>query len=95
MTMLEMSITYRAGAEVLRLRIRELRQARQRQSDPEEIFRLTRRIAELEPLLREAQLRPDPPAPVPSPATKASILLRGLPCPSAILPFLNLSYGVA
>ncbi len=55
MTMLEMSITYRAGAEVLRLRIRELRQARQRQSDPEEIFRLTRRIAELEPLLREAR----------------------------------------
>lgn len=55
MTMLEMSVTYRAGAEVLRLRIRELRQARQRQSDPEEIFRLTRRIAELEPLLREAR----------------------------------------
>jgi hypothetical protein len=55
MTMLEMSITYRAGAEALRLRIRELRQARQRQSDPEEIFRLTRRIAELEPLLREAR----------------------------------------
>lgn len=55
MTMLEMSVTYRTGAEALRLRIRELKQKRQSQSDPEEIFRLTRRIAELEPLLREAR----------------------------------------
>ncbi|WP_369283163.1 hypothetical protein [Oscillibacter sp. GMB15532] len=55
MTMLEMSVTYRAGADALRLRIRELRQARQGESDPGKIFRLTRRIAELEPLLREAR----------------------------------------
>ncbi|WP_312636200.1 hypothetical protein [Oscillibacter sp.] len=55
MTLIEMSVTYRAGAEALRLRIWELKQKRQRQADPEEIFRLTRRIAELEPLLREAR----------------------------------------
>ena len=55
MTLIEMSVTYRAGAEALRLRIRELKQKQQSQSDPEEIFRLTRRIAELEPLLREAR----------------------------------------
>lgn len=55
MTMLELSVTYHAQADVLRLRIRELKQMWQGQADPEEIFRLTRRIAELEPLLREAR----------------------------------------
>lgn len=55
MKLVEMSVTYRVGAEALRQRIWELKQTRQRQSDPEEIFRLTRRIAELEPLLREAR----------------------------------------
>lgn len=55
MTMLELSVTYHAQADVLRLRIRELKEMRQGQADPEEIFRLTRRIAELEPLLREAR----------------------------------------
>ncbi len=55
MTMLELSVTYHAQADVLRLRIRELKQMRQGQADPEEIFRLRRRIAELEPLLREAR----------------------------------------
>lgn len=55
MTMLELSVTYHAQADVLRLRIRELKEMRQGQADPEEIFRLTRSIAELEPLLREAR----------------------------------------
>ncbi|WP_312940208.1 hypothetical protein [Oscillibacter sp.] len=55
MKLVEMSVTYRVGAEALRQRIWELKQTRQGQSDPEEIFRLTRRIAELEPLLREAR----------------------------------------
>ncbi|WP_294856561.1 hypothetical protein [uncultured Oscillibacter sp.] len=55
MTLIEMSVTYRAGADALRLRIWELKQKRQGQADPVEIFRLTRRIAELEPLLREAR----------------------------------------
>ena len=55
MKLIELSVTYRAGAEALRLRIRELRAERRDQTDPEELRRLTRRIAELEPLLREAR----------------------------------------
>lgn len=55
MTLKELSVTYRSGAEALRRRIRELRQARRESRDPEEIRCLTRRIAELDPLLREAR----------------------------------------
>ena len=53
MTLAELSLTYRAAAVPLRSRLRELRQALQRTADPEEIWHLKRRIAELTPLLTE------------------------------------------
>ena len=55
MTLLEMSVTYTASAEVLRQRIRELRLALRQQEDPEEGQRLRRRIADLTPLLQETR----------------------------------------
>lgn len=55
MKLIELSVTYRAGAEALYRRVRELREERDRRTDPEEVRRLDRRIAELEPLLREAR----------------------------------------
>ena len=54
-TLMELSVTYRASAEALCGRIAELRVERKRQTDPEAAYRLDRRIAELEPLLREAR----------------------------------------
>ena len=55
MMLMELSITYRTSAQMLRQRIGELREERRGRTDPEEIGRLTRRIVELEPLLREAR----------------------------------------
>lgn len=55
MKLIELSVTYRAGAEALHRRIRELREEKRSRTDPEELRRLDRRIAELEPLLREAR----------------------------------------
>ncbi|MEA4942094.1 hypothetical protein SDC9_140817 [bioreactor metagenome] len=55
MMLMELSITYRTSAQMLRQRIGELREERRGRTDPEEIRRLTRRIVELEPLLREAR----------------------------------------
>lgn len=55
MMLTELSVTYQASARTLRQRIGELREERGRRTDPEEIRRLTRRIVELEPLLREAR----------------------------------------
>lgn len=55
MMLMELSITYRTSAQMLRQRIGELREERGRRTDPEEIRRLDRRIVELEPLLREAR----------------------------------------
>lgn len=53
MTLQELSIGYRQAAVPLRLRLRELRLALAQAEDPEEIFRLKRRIAELTPMLTQ------------------------------------------
>jgi len=55
MMLMELSLTYRTSAQILRQRIGELREEKGRQTDPEKIRRLNRRIVELEPLLREAR----------------------------------------
>ena len=47
MTLKELSLCYEAAAVPLRARLRELRQALQQTDDPEEIWHLKRRIAEL------------------------------------------------
>lgn len=54
MTLLQIGAEYRAAAEPLRQRLKELRAALKTARDPEEIWRLKRRIAELSPLLTEA-----------------------------------------
>ena len=53
MTLLEISAGYRAAAVPLRLRLRELRQALAKAQDPEEIWHIKRRIAELTPMLTQ------------------------------------------
>ena len=53
MTLTELSKCYEAAAVPLRLRLRELRLKLAKEQDPEEIWRLKRRIAELTPLLTE------------------------------------------
>ena len=53
MTLLELSKEYQNSAVRLRTRMAELRQAVQRQTDPEAVRRLQRRMAELTPLLLE------------------------------------------
>ena len=53
MTLSELSLCYEAAAQPLRARLRELRQALERTDDPEEIWHIKRRIAELTPLLTE------------------------------------------
>ena len=53
MTLPELSECYKAAAVPLRTRLRELRRALQQARDPEEIWHLKRRIAELTPLLTE------------------------------------------
>ncbi len=53
MTMRELSDSYRAAAQPLRVRLRELRQALAKAQDPEEIWHLKRRIAELTPMLTQ------------------------------------------
>ena len=53
MTLQQIASGYREAAGPLRRRLRELRQALKTASDPEEIFRLKRRIAELTPMLSE------------------------------------------
>ncbi len=52
-TMAEIAGGYRLAAVPLRCRLRQLRQALKTAEDPEEIFRLKRRIAELTPMLTE------------------------------------------
>lgn len=54
MTLEEISRAYAAGAEPLRKRLRELRQALAEETDPEQIWHLKRRIAELTPILTQA-----------------------------------------
>lgn len=53
MTLYELSFTYENSAELLRVRLRELRRAEQASRSREERLRLRRRIAELDPMLRE------------------------------------------
>ena len=53
MTLSELSLCYEAAAKPLRARLRELRQALERTDDPEEIWHIKRRIAELTPILTQ------------------------------------------
>ncbi len=53
MTLQELSREYEAAARPLRLRLRQLRQALQQTEDPEERWRLQRRIGELTPILTQ------------------------------------------
>lgn len=53
MTLAQLSGEYEASAALLRVRIRELRQAIRLEADPEARFRLRRRVAELSPMLTQ------------------------------------------
>ena len=53
MTLPELSVSYEAAAVPLRVRLRELRNALAVSDDPEEIWHLKRRIAELTPMLTQ------------------------------------------
>ena len=53
MTLKEMSGDYRAAAVPLRARLRELRKELALETDPEKIWHLKRRIAELTPMLTQ------------------------------------------
>lgn len=53
MTLQELSREYEAAARPLCLRLRQLRQALQQTEDPEERWRLQRRIGELTPILTQ------------------------------------------
>ncbi len=53
MTLQELSRGYEEAAVPLRRRLRELRQMLEKATDPEEIWHIKRRIAELTPMLTE------------------------------------------
>lgn len=53
MTLLELSREYEAGAALLRQRLHELRKLLEQAEDPEEIWHIKRRIAELSPMLTQ------------------------------------------
>ena len=53
MTLAELSECYEAAAVPLRARLRELRKMLETAQDPEEIFHIKRRIAELTPMLTQ------------------------------------------
>ena len=53
MTLQELSLCYEAAAVPLRARLKFLRQAIASSDDPEEIWHLKRRIAELTPMLTQ------------------------------------------
>ena len=53
MTLLEISRSYEEAAVPLRRRLHQLRKLLAKAEDPEEIWPITRRIAELSPLLTE------------------------------------------
>lgn len=53
MTLREISRGYREAAAPLRARLRQLRQELAKAEDPEEIWHIKRRIAELTPLLTQ------------------------------------------
>lgn len=53
MTLKELSQGYRDSARLLRQRLRQLRQALAATDDPEEVWHIKRRIAELTPMLTQ------------------------------------------
>ena len=53
MNLTELSREYEASAQLLRDRMRQLRQSIRTSSDPEEIWHLKRRIADLTPMLTQ------------------------------------------
>lgn len=53
MTLIELSRCYEEAAVPLRARLRELRQALSLAEDPEDIWHIKRRIAELTPMLTQ------------------------------------------
>ena len=53
MTLAELSLSYQESAQLLRVRLRQLRQELARETDPEKIWRLKRRITELTPMLTQ------------------------------------------
>ncbi len=53
MTLAELSLCYQEAAVPLRNRLRQLRQELATETDPEKIWRLKRRIAELTPILTQ------------------------------------------
>ena len=55
MTLRELSPAYRASAELLAQRIRELQRSARATDDPVEKWHLRRRIAELRPMLRQSR----------------------------------------
>ncbi len=55
MTLLELSVSYRDSAELLRIRIRELQAAAREAESAEEARCLLRRVGVLLPLLRETR----------------------------------------
>lgn len=55
MTLRELSPAYRESAELLAARIRQLRRQAKDTDDPEEKWRLRRRIAELQPMLEQTR----------------------------------------
>ncbi len=53
MTLQQISLSYAEAAIPVRRRLRELRQAAARERDPEKLWHLKRRIAELTPILTQ------------------------------------------
>ena len=53
MTLAELSLCYQQAAIPLRNRLRQLRQELAKETDPEKIWHLKRRIAELTPILTQ------------------------------------------
>lgn len=53
MTLAELSPAYQEAATLLRVRLRQLRQELAQETDPERIWHLKRRIAELTPMLTQ------------------------------------------
>ncbi len=53
MTLAQLSVCYEEAAVPLRRRLRELRQKLTAETDPEEIWHIKRRIAELTPMLTQ------------------------------------------
>lgn len=53
MTLAELSISYETSAQLLRDRMREIRTLLRKTEDPEQRWRLKRRLAELTPILTQ------------------------------------------